>query len=201
MKKIILKMLPILILIAISINSYSTNYTRQQLLSYDKITQRQLFHQMTNDAKYSIWIDKMNQVLNVSIWNQNQTNMLVEMKSNMNIDIFNYGSQQNLTFASFEMDWILRSKGVFTLTQLKKIFIQIDDFDNSTNFMPAGGGSSNECGCSTGSDYCDPWGMNWGRCVSGGCNASSEGCGTFWTHPCNGNCGAGRISPIGNPQY
>ena len=40
------------------------------------------------------------------------------------------------------------------------------------------------CGCSTESDYCPIWSI----CNGGNCSQTQSGCGTFWSHPCNGAC-------------
>jgi hypothetical protein len=40
------------------------------------------------------------------------------------------------------------------------------------------------CECSTSSDYCSIW----SACRSGGCATTADGCGTFWSYPCNGAC-------------
>jgi hypothetical protein len=41
---------------------------------------------------------------------------------------------------------------------------------------------SSPCECSTSSDWC-PLGSG---CSAGNCNATQSGCGTLWSHPCNG---------------
>ena len=40
------------------------------------------------------------------------------------------------------------------------------------------------CECSTASDYCPIW----SSCGGSSCNSTGDGCGTFWSHPCNGAC-------------
>ena len=42
----------------------------------------------------------------------------------------------------------------------------------------------NNCSCSTASDYCSVWSY----CKAGGCSQTENGCGTFWSYPCNGVC-------------
>lgn len=41
------------------------------------------------------------------------------------------------------------------------------------------------CECSTESNYCPIWKAN---CSGGGCGWAQDGCGTFWSYPCNGVC-------------
>jgi hypothetical protein len=41
------------------------------------------------------------------------------------------------------------------------------------------------CECSTESNYCPIWKAN---CSGGGCGWAHDGCGTFWSYPCNGVC-------------
>ena len=40
------------------------------------------------------------------------------------------------------------------------------------------------CECATNSDYCGIW----SACRGGSCGSTPDGCGTFWTYPCNGAC-------------
>lgn len=40
------------------------------------------------------------------------------------------------------------------------------------------------CQCSTVSDYCPIWSI----CTAGNCKSTDSGCGTLWSHPCNGLC-------------
>jgi hypothetical protein len=40
------------------------------------------------------------------------------------------------------------------------------------------------CECATNSDYCSLW----KACRGGGCSWTPDGCGTFWSYPCNGGC-------------
>lgn len=42
----------------------------------------------------------------------------------------------------------------------------------------------NNCSCSTVSDYCPIFSF----CRAGGCSETQSGCGTLWSHPCNGGC-------------
>ena len=49
--------------------------------------------------------------------------------------------------------------------------------------------SAGDCKCSTSSDWCDGFsGSDLGDCESGGCTASSLGCGTGWGSACDGLC-------------
>ena len=40
------------------------------------------------------------------------------------------------------------------------------------------------CSCSQQSDYCPIW----SACGNASCNSTESGCGTLWSHPCNGAC-------------
>jgi hypothetical protein len=53
-------------------------------------------------------------------------------------------------------------------------FAAQDDFELESTF----------CECATNSDYCSIW----RACRSGGCSWTPDGCGTFWSYPCNGAC-------------
>jgi hypothetical protein len=138
--------------------------------------------------KKAVWVDKIDQVLALNLWNENQIQVLVSLKNQIEPNIFVNNSKEAVDFQIWSSTWKANALLSFEISKLRFIVTLVSDYDPA--FKPKEGeeGAPN-CNCASGDDYCG------GIIISTGdiCNSklkctSVSGCGLFWRHSCNGTC-------------
>jgi hypothetical protein len=177
------------------------NISYDTLITYDIEYQKGIFNSVSSQKKCDLWIEKLNRTLLLE-WTNEEEAHIQELRDLMNADWYDIEINESLMIQrdNYLQSW--RSRGVdivgFDDRMLFSIAGRIDipvNPEEPASMMQTelGGGSSvgvgdpqQDCDCSQGDDWC--WGST--DCLDETCSGSAHGCGTVWTHRCDGNCGA-----------
>ncbi|OYU94251.1 MAG: hypothetical protein CFE21_16830 [Bacteroidetes bacterium B1(2017)] len=167
---------------------FSANDLRAALINANsKDAAQSIFEGYSNHQKASVWVDKLNQVLSLTCWNENQIALLTSFRNEIVAGIFVAGSQTQQDFQTWSESWKTRALQYFSISQVRFILTLVSDYKAS--YTSGGSSSGSSCNCSTGDDFCDGIIISTGdACKSGGCETKSSGCGKLWMYTCNGTC-------------
>ncbi len=149
--------------------------------------QKQIFIALSSETRATVWIQKMDYLVTLPEFSTQEIAYLNSVKSQITADLF--VSSPAPGSANHTKLQAMRSDGevIFPMERLFRILANLD-FAGRQN-----SGGTDECSCSTTSDWCDfPVQVPGGHCSSFQCNSeSSGGCGTLWTYSCDGDCTVG----------
>jgi hypothetical protein len=167
-----------------------------ELTSYETELQRAVFNSWDYRKKRNAWIDKFRFVLadeNLTIAEiahiQNLINHIEEdyfLDENIqhNAEARSQFASCWISSATKDLGW----SGQFIAFMVYRLYTNQSQFEaelselNTLNTSVVTN-SEGSCNCSVSADFCGNV-----RCFSGGCSASSSGCGWLWSMPCDGNC-------------
>ena len=172
-----------------------------EIINYDLEYQKAIFRTISPSKRYQLWYDKFDELLYLS-WDNDEFQHIEYFRDNIKIYWFDIPENRTVSteeeiesfcnswvdFAKNELSW---SKHMIA-TMVLRLEIPIKNsklipFTNDNNYDGTETGGT--CKCSTSSDWCDGFsGSDLGDCKSGGCTASSMGCGTGWVSDCDGLC-------------
>lgn len=189
MKKIILKSIVIAMLVCCVSFTNAMNPLRQALIDVgNKDAAVVLYNSYSPNEKNAVWLDKMNQVLSLNIWNGKQIQVLESLKNQIESNIFVTNTKESVDFQIWSIGWKSNALLSFEISKLRFIVTLISDYDPTFKPTEGNDGAPN-CNCASGDDYCG------GIIISTGdiCNSklkctSISGCGLFWRHSCDGTC-------------
>lgn len=153
---------------------------------------------LSPQRKHALWTNKMDQVLKLNVWTDEQLQIISNLYDQLSVDIFVRNSDAFKQFAEFEPKWLETTQHSFSHKQFSSIFKSLATYEvNDEQIGPGSpGGPGNVdpcddcvpeynfyCSCSTESDWCSN-----GGCTSGTCAFFTDGCGTLWWYICNGLC-------------
>ena len=152
---------------------------------------------LSPENQYKIWIDKLEQVLSLDVWNETQRKHIVSLKNAVK-PIHYSDREQNESFnKNFLMPWWKEGIMMFDkITLIKRAGITNDlTITELAELPPAGdlpgggiGGDPN-CHCNTFWDFClGDYRECKGNSNSSPCIASSIGCGLLLLRSCDGLC-------------
>lgn len=145
-----------------------------------------IYENYSNAEKAIVWTDKIDQVIGLNNWNSDQLDLLNNLKNQINAGIFELNSTSFTNFHNWANTWKTQAVLKFEVAQLRFMVTLIHDY--STDYI-GGGSSTQDCNCTSGSDYCDGIIITTGDACNGKLSCTQkQGCGLFWSWPCNGLC-------------
>jgi hypothetical protein len=160
-----------------------------------------IYENYSNSEKAIVWTDKIDQVIGLNNWNSDQLNILNNLKNQINAGIFELNSTSFTKFHNWANSWKTQAFLKFEVAQLRFMVTLVHDY--STDYI-GGGSSTQDCNCTSQSDYCNGIFLPGSDQVCNGklnCT-QKQGCGLFWSWPCNGLCqGAQPSNSIGTVVY
>lgn len=189
-------MLLILTVITICNTTFAVIPVRQRLLDLPTIDlMRDLYRTYTPQERKLVWQDKLNQVVNLSCWNETQISLLRELQHKLSNASFDEGDHSYTEFKETQELWCQSALLSFTKVQIYNIVAVPHDFINTD--APIGAGTANsDCECNKGSAVSCVFGFG-GDCNKALC-AETKGCGFMWLWSCNGECGSAGLQGAGN---
>ncbi|GHE23317.1 hypothetical protein GCM10017764_02850 [Sphingobacterium griseoflavum] len=148
--------------------------------------------QFTIDEKCEFIRKRLNSFITDLKLEEVQVNVLNDLTIFLDPEVYVESSTLNLDAKKFEPIWRERALTVFSEDQLNYLFSfkSFDEFKdqasarNLKNVARAGGEASQDCDCSTKSDYCSK-----GNCKVKICVLDTYSCGFLFLHHCDGLCG------------
>ena len=183
------------------------NINHDEILQYELEYQKAIFRSITPFKRYQLWYDKFDKLSKLS-WTEKEVQHIIDFRDN--IQYYWFDNPQNRTkstvneMINYYSFWIEYAKNelfwsrntIATMVSCLEIPIKNNKllpFTNNNNYSKSD--TDGNCQCATSSDWCDGFsGSDLGDCKSGGCRASSLGCGTGWGSSCNGLCTMGYSS-------
>lgn len=179
-------------------NEEENNTVIEQLHTEKNIkTQRVIYNFLTVEEKAKIWTDRVNELLKEENLTFEQINVLVEVK-NYILTIY---SSENKYLEDNELYLKKLKKDIEIIDKCLKLFSKDYIYNNfytlrkpilkSSYYLapPPSVGGDNNCSCHTGS-YFTCGILNNLKCKvpTIGCKWLSDGCGTWFSNPCDGEC-------------
>ena len=158
---------------------------RAELLKLSPDQQRVTFGTFAPEVQSYVWKFRMSQVLSQK-WTKEQEQHLLVLYSYLTPELFRAPNQDDGELLN---EWIGKAKQIlpkelaFALTYLDDL-PQNSSSNGRTEFYELPMKPS--CKCSISWDYCGTFSTC--RAVSGGCDDTARGCGTFWLYKCTGRC-------------
>lgn len=141
--------------------------------------------------KQEVWIDKLNQVLSLTIWTPEQRAFLLSVKNNIDLQLFEEGSIQQKRFDSNYSAFEINGINLFGKVVFAKVFISLSDYNSDGIPYSGGGGYGNDlpsCGCCIDCTFTCDWVFGSSTCTKSNCSGALRGCGGLWNQKCNGDC-------------
>ena len=178
---------------------FNQNNTRLNQVTLSEIqafenrdTQRAIFNAIPNETKKAIWLEKMDQIITLSICDNNSkvncVNQIKTVISNSDFTLDNNGLPKNhIQLESIKATTLSFFQGYNAAIILHELNDCIEPFARAYN---TGGGFIVDCDCSTDSDWCSgifdqiPGASCSGKCGSG----TPSGCGTLLQYNCEKIC-------------
>lgn len=163
---------------------------RNEILSKDITLQKAIFTTISPEARYRMWIDKLN-ALDTSDMTPQQKMFIKDVKNSLTPDMFDFKNKNYATTYKY-FDFVkTNSIKIFGADSAARIFSNLSD---TNNFIARGiplDPVTVACECSTKSDWCscgpDPY--HCAYCQNPSCSGETNyGCGAFWSYACNGSC-------------
>lgn len=159
---------------------------RERLLLLNNLdVMRNVYQSYTPNEKKLVWEDKLNQVIDLNMWNETQMNLLQELKLKVSSATFDENWSGINDFRAGIEVWYLSALNSFSQVQLYNMFAVPHDFINAD--APTGAGSTVDCECNKGSAISCVYNIA-GNCNEKKCNVEAMGCGFMWAFDCDGLC-------------
>lgn len=173
-------------------------YTVKDLVVYDLAAQQAIFRTYTPDKKLAIWLEKIQYLLDNENYTPEEYTHVAELLDYLSPNFFNPDTIKATTLqrAQFKSSWISFAKNSFGWTDqyiafvVYRLYTQLSQLDAETKSLLSlqqkvtAGSEMGTCNCNQNDNFCAT-GLD---CYSTGCDATSGGCGWFWTEPCVGQC-------------
>lgn len=195
MKKLILTLTLIgLIMISCSDENEKIDITNQKISTVreesNEDTQRIMYNLLTGQERLELWIKTLDDMVLKHNLNNNQKNILVELKANLNAGVFDSTIVNNdareIFNEVYSKDFIKRARLIFTDQYLYDNLFSLRVIES----IEEDGGSNGpfDCGCRVTTIWncggpVTPW-----TCKSVSCTELAEGCGFLGNSTCNGKC-------------
>lgn len=167
-----------------------------ELVSYDHLLQRAIYNSWDYKKKRSVWMDKLQHVLTNNCLTEMEITHIQKLIEHIQPDYFLKANiEMNREVRSlFAKEWISYSinklgwSNKFIAFMVYRLYTDQSQFDAELSILKSIGknntinSESDNCNCSTASDYCGS-----ATCKSDGCTITS-GCGWVWSMPCDGRC-------------
>ncbi len=176
-----------------TLTTLDLNEERKHIMDLGWEDQRTYYNNLPAERKLALWSQKLDQVIDLDIWNSEQQNLLLQLQRELSLELFKNGSLAEKNFKEkFEPDWSSSARKNFAGQLAGEIVQNLGNLSISSTgntmkiAIPGGGGSQKEvCECSHFSSYCGFKG--WCQ-SSGSCEFMLSGCGTLWLFACDGMC-------------
>ena len=171
------------IMLLLTFQTFAAHPLRQALIDAgNKDSATIIYNTYQPSQKKIVWLDKINQAINVYDWNNEQIALLNQVKDKINEMDFELTTGELDILATWGSNWIDNAKPLFNPYFIRQICTMVMDFNPEIN--PDIDGAKNGCSCSSKSDFCispDECDTKQ-RCDEGGA------CGFAWLFSCNGKC-------------
>lgn len=138
----------------------------------------EVWNTLTKDQKYAVWIEKMDETIELPGWSQAQRNKLLEKKAKLSPAIYDAPMSEDEEFAM--MEDLLQ---VFEPEQIERIFGHVYPYGHDIVHGPIVGPADPDCTCLW-SIYCGVL----STCDRTGCTITQYGCGFWGSSQCKGRC-------------
>jgi len=189
-----MKQLTIALFLFIQFQVHAMNPLRLNIINQANTENRRaIYLTYSADQKATVWLDKLNQVIQYGGWNEEQLQLLSLMKNKITPYIFIEGSPQQNDWLKFYDQFEVAGITSFTKIVYGKIFVSLHDY--SVDMTITGSDPPSDCGCMVGSNFtCEWWIPGGTECGKAACVEKPRGCGGVWNQRCDGNCKAAGVS-------
>ncbi|WP_395053636.1 bacteriocin fulvocin C-related protein [Flavobacterium sp.] len=194
MKKIILTLSFIFILFtSCSVDKQQENINQEKITSVIKEknldNQRIMYRMLSKEEKFTIWNDKITELITDNELSEEQKNLLLGLKNNMSSNVFDdsYSNDEREVFKNVIVkDFLNNAQYLFSIEFIKRNLFEIGDPVNNNNKLYVYD-SITVCSCNQGSIWSCAAGVSECRGTNK-CKFATDGCGFFGMFECNGNC-------------
>lgn len=173
--------------------SLNNNKIMKVLFEKDLPTQIELYNLLSKEEKFRIWDSKISELLNDPKLDNNQLNLLIELRSKLNSNIFDINpinNEREIFKNIYTNNFLERALKFFPKEYIKVNFFQISqsvlfrDLGIEDPFDPE---AKPDCTCNKGSAFSCNWNIDECR-SSNKCKTTSGACGFLGLFSCNGRC-------------
>lgn len=164
----------------------STRFDVQRL---SRAQERDLFRELSPEAAFALWSDKIENVISQGHWSDEQLGLLIELQGVFEPELFTRSANGENNESWKRMDaWLDRAGELFSTEELARSFATLKDYSDAMSF---GKGAEEEgrdfdCGCHIGGvGLCQIFYVCMDDVY---CIYYPSGCGLFGQRPCDGAC-------------
>lgn len=149
--------------------------TLKDLSTYSLAYRKAIYNKLPREVQLAMWHEQLRYYSQSSQFTGDQRAFIAE--ADAKLDQYFGPEHRDAAKAIYEV----QAQAVLGFDQAKQVFatLGVNPPAEAQN-LPA------DCECSTGSDWCNPFGPSCASDAS--CNTTDSGCGTLWCHSCNGSC-------------
>ena len=166
--------------------------------------QKLMYNMLSKEEKFTLWINKLNNISLNPYFNQEQIDLINELKSNLSVDLFDsnpINDKKEVFKAIYVNDFLKKSKNLFNTDEMYLLFFTVNDLKkkNETSKIAGdttlnsewdtgiGWGPATNCTCNTTSIWSCAAGID---CIykKDNCKILASDCGFLTMYECNGKC-------------
>lgn len=161
--------------------------------------QKVMYNMLTKEEKYTLWKDKIENLIQNGQLNQSQLDLIFKFKSHLKVDFFdvtlNY-DEKEIFKTVYIKDFLKEARKIFSDKVVYETFYSMSSFGKETAKLSSSTDFSNSFDVTIGTKpncYCNKtslWSCTLGmdECKYDGCQVLADGCGFLGFSECNGRC-------------
>jgi len=161
---------------------------------------------LSSEQRYAVWALKLANSLDDASYSSAQKTKIKEIKDYITVDVFKEGDMREVFYTHWFPNWVKRSEGILTSFQVENLVFSLRGIDltsistlsksKTKKSQISDTPSPKGCICALNSNFtCPSYTVSWppsvsyGKCEksSGGCVATTTGCGALWDQECDGD--------------
>ena len=155
--------------------------------------QRLSYRLLSENEKYYLWMNKLDELLENNSFSSKQINLINEIKGKIEPSIFKKENINGFKYITLK-SWLIKARKVFSKAEINYAFSSINSYPSPEELEKIVSSKESiqqkrqpkyyNCSCSLQDDYCVFSICNtiWA------CKSDTWGCGTFWLEDCDGEC-------------